>query len=440
MIKSQVGCPWRQIPQGVKDIIKSTFGDKEAFKKSLEKSEGDNGDGVVNLFLWSDDVDYRPIMKHECQHSVWANLTRAEKDEIVKQVLDKNIVGMTDYVMDIKTKAEVSKSPQAIKYYNELFAEELNSEWFALRDYKQEHEANTAEWVMMGEFDKFGAILESVLGKDYLKKSIIENMEMLKAVLNLPDSELQTWDGKRGIWGTIRGRKIFFPNGEDTEIVMKNELEKIKQLDNNKPEKEVKEKVVKYKPKVFKFSFGNIEFKGYGGKVVMDKGVKDTISQYDRILKTFIERKGKDAVKGLSKEGKAILDHEHKRSENKYKSVAAAADAWNKLPSEYREDVKILSIRSKLPSKNYGGLWHKESGKVEIKVMSEKFTPMALRHEVAHARWSATLLYLFSDLLCSWSNIALPSFDNPLTASFPLRSMNVFNMQLKDYQKRVRLY
>ena len=45
MIKSQVGCPWRQIPQGVKDIIKSTFGDKEAFKKSLEKSEGDNGDG-----------------------------------------------------------------------------------------------------------------------------------------------------------------------------------------------------------------------------------------------------------------------------------------------------------------------------------------------------------------------------------------------------------
>ena len=109
-------------------------------------------------------------MKHECQHSVWANLTRAEKDEIVKQVLDKNIVGMTDYVMNIKTKAEVSKSPQAIKYYNELFAEELNSEWFALRDYKQEHEANTAEWVMMGEFDKFGAILESVLGKDYLKQ------------------------------------------------------------------------------------------------------------------------------------------------------------------------------------------------------------------------------------------------------------------------------
>ena len=150
--------------------------------KTHHTAVGSYEDGVVSLYLWNDDIDYRPIMKHECQHSVWANLTRAEKDEIVKQVLDKNIVGMTDYVMNIKTKAEVSKSPQAIKYYNELFAEELNSEWFALRDYKQEHEANTAEWVMMGEFDKFGAILESVLGKDYLSKSLIDNMQMLKSV------------------------------------------------------------------------------------------------------------------------------------------------------------------------------------------------------------------------------------------------------------------
>ena len=172
-------------------------------------------------------------MKHECQHSVWANLTRAEKDEIVKQVLDKNIVGMTDYVMNIKTKAEVSKSPQAIKYYNELFAEELNSEWFALRDYKQEHEANTAEWVMMGEFDKFGAILESVLGKDYLSKSLRDNMQMLKSKrAKMPHSkeeikppedpnDITELDGKKGYWRTVSNVKVFFAIGESTETIWK---------------------------------------------------------------------------------------------------------------------------------------------------------------------------------------------------------------------------
>ena len=39
----------------------------------------------------------------------------------------------------------MSKSPQAIKYYNELFAEEGKApSGLTLRDYKQEHEANTA--------------------------------------------------------------------------------------------------------------------------------------------------------------------------------------------------------------------------------------------------------------------------------------------------------
>ena len=103
----------------------------------------------------------------------------------------------------------------------DIFVSEVHSEYFAWKQYGRGLSKQMGH--DRKEFDKITSIFQNYIGKEYMEKSI-RNME--KAVLNLPDSQLQTWNGKRGIWRTVKGHKIFFPNGEDTEDILQQEADK----------------------------------------------------------------------------------------------------------------------------------------------------------------------------------------------------------------------
>ena len=229
---------------------------------------------------------------------------------------------------------------------------------------------------------------------------------MKKAVLNLPDDELSTWNGLRGIWRTIKGHKIFFPNGEDTEKVMKEQLEKYEDKKESKfadvthiteeaienDRKEMSYDKTKGKQKVFKFTAGDVTFEGHTGSIMIEKKVREKIEDFQKI---------ENLVQSWKKEGREMKEAERemyekakKQSGQYLKAIKAASTAWNKLPQEYRNDVDRVEFKSKVigesgkvagtfkpvPTKTY-------RNKIELGVLDPDSMAYTLRHEIAHARW-----------------------------------------------------
>ena len=126
------------------------------------------------------------IVRHEVAHATWHKIPQSMKDKIKEKIKESGMMGHTDYASSFIKKIDDYESnsrvpmhdEDKIKQMEDIWINEIHSEYFAVRDYPD----HRGEYVDTEQFKKIGKILESVLGKEYMEKSIRSMEKTLQRV------------------------------------------------------------------------------------------------------------------------------------------------------------------------------------------------------------------------------------------------------------------